>query len=61
MAAVCKADLSSQEQAMQEMGVVKEVRMTELGNIIEKVKVGAEELEDLRINSVSNKTNSGQL
>jgi hypothetical protein len=30
MAAVCKADLSSQEQAMQEMKVVKEARMTEL-------------------------------
>ena len=58
---MCKADLSSQEQAMQEMKVVKEARMTELENIIEKVKLCAEELKDLRINSVLNKTNSGQL
>ena len=58
MAAVCKADLSSQEQAREEMEVVKETRMTELENIIEKVKVCTEELEDLKINSVSNKTNS---
>ena len=59
MAAVCKADLSSQEQAREEMEVVKETRMTELENIIEKVKVCTEELEDLKINSVSKKTNSG--
>ena len=55
---MCKADLSSQEQAREEMEVVKETRMTELENIIEKVKVCTEELEDLKINSVSNKTNS---
>ena len=58
---MCKADLSSQEQAMQEMQVVKDARRTEMENTIEKVKVCAEELEDLKINSVSNKTNSGQM
>ena len=49
---MCKADLSSQEQAMQEMEVVKDARRTEMENTIEKVKVCAEELEDLKINSV---------
>ena len=52
---MCKADLSSQEQAMQEMQVVKDARRTEMENTIEKVNVCAE------INSVSNKTNSGQM
>ena len=51
MVAVCKADLSSQKQAMQEIEVVRDNRKGEMDNVEEKVKVCTKELENIKLKS----------
>merc|ERR1719483_355259 len=47
--AICKADLSSQVQVKQEMGVAKEKRIGEQNNVEDKVKMCTLELEEMKI------------
>eukprot|EP00092_Neocalanus_flemingeri_P084493 GFUD01106163.1.p1 GENE.GFUD01106163.1~~GFUD01106163.1.p1 ORF type:complete len:112 (-),score=51.59 GFUD01106163.1:16-351(-) len=59
--AVCKADLSSQKQVMQEMKVATDKRKVEVDSIEEKVKVCNNQMEEMKLKSLKNKNGSEQL